>query len=72
MVDFYKNIEEYNPDTEFKIFITCNMTDDELSNTNLNPLLTELFVSVMIIIIQLLCFYHYTILVGCTKNVYIK
>ena len=45
MDDIYKNIEEYNPIKERKIVIVFdNMIADMLSNKNLNPIVTELFI----------------------------
>ena len=45
MDDAYKNIEEYNPNREHKILIVFDeMVADILSNKQLNPLVTELFI----------------------------
>ena len=45
MDDIYKNIEEYNPNKKRKIFIVFDdMIPDILSNKNLNPIVTELFI----------------------------
>ena len=45
MDDAYKNIEEYNPNRERKILIVFDeMVADMLSNKQLNPLVTELFI----------------------------
>ena len=45
MDDFYKKIEEYNPNKKRKILIIFeDMTADMLSNKNLNPVVTELFI----------------------------
>ena len=47
MDDIYKNIEEYNPDKKRKILIVFdNMIADMLSNKELNPVVTELFIRV--------------------------
>ena len=43
----YKNIEEYKPNKVQKILIVFDhMIDDMLSNKNLNPRVTELFISI--------------------------
>ena len=49
MDDILKNIEEYNPNKKRKIlivfdYIIADMLADMLSNKNLNPILTELFI----------------------------
>ena len=45
MHDFYKNIDEYNPDKENKILIVFDdMMADIIHNKKLNPILTELFI----------------------------
>ena len=45
MDDIYKNIEEYNPNKKRKILIVFDdMIADMLSNKNLNPIVTELFI----------------------------
>ena len=45
MYDIYKNIEEYSPNKKLKILIVFDdMTADMLSNTKLNPIVTELFI----------------------------
>ena len=45
MNNIYKNIEEYNPDKKRKILIAFDdMITDMLSNKNLNPVVTELFI----------------------------
>ena len=41
MVNIYKNIEECNPNKKGKILIVF---DKNLSNKNLNPIVTELFI----------------------------
>ena len=43
----YKNIGEYKPNKVQKIFdVFDDMIDDMLSNKNLNPRVTELFISI--------------------------
>ena len=45
MSDIYKNIEEYSPNKKLKILIVFDdMIADMLSNTKLNPIVTELFI----------------------------
>ena len=49
MDDILKNIEEYNPNKKRKILIVfddiiADILADMLSNKNLNPILTELFI----------------------------
>ena len=45
MDDIYRNIEEYNPETEHKILIVFkDMIGDIISNQNLNPTVTKLFI----------------------------
>ena len=45
MDDIYKNIEEYNPNKKRKILIVFDdMIADMLSNKNLNPIVTKLFI----------------------------
>ena len=45
MDDIYKNIEEYNPKKKRNILIVFgNMIADMLSNKELNPIVTELFI----------------------------
>ena len=45
MDDFYKNIEEYNPNKAHKILIVFDdMIADMLSNKKRNPIVTELFI----------------------------
>ena len=47
MSGIYKNIEEYNPNKKRKILIVFDdMIADMLSNKKLNPVVTELFISV--------------------------
>ena len=41
MVNIYKNIEEFNPNKKGRILIVF---DKNLSNKNLNPIVTELFI----------------------------
>ena len=44
MQDFYKNIEEYNPNKERQVLIVFDyMITDMINNKKLNPLVTELF-----------------------------
>ena len=43
MDDFFKNIEEYNPNKKCKVLIVFDdMNADMLSNKELNPIVTEL------------------------------
>ena len=45
MDDIYRNIEEYNPETEHKILIVFkDMIGDIISDQNLNPTVTKLFI----------------------------
>ena len=45
MHDVYKNIDEYNADTENKILIVfADMTADMIHNKKLNSIVTELFI----------------------------
>ena len=44
MNDFYKNIEECTPNKKRKILTAFHMIADMLSNKNLNPVVTELFI----------------------------
>ena len=45
MDDIYKNIEEYNTNKKHKMFIVSDyVIADLLSNINLNPIVTELFI----------------------------
>ena len=45
MDDFYKNIEEYNPNKKQKVLIVFDdMIADMLSNKKPNPIVTELFI----------------------------
>ena len=45
MKDVYKNIEDYNPTKKRKILIVFDdMFVDMLSNKNVNPMVTELFI----------------------------
>ena len=47
MDGIYKNIEEYNPNKKRQILIVFDyMIADLLSNTKLNPIVTELFIRV--------------------------
>ena len=46
MDDIYKNIEEYNPNKQRKILIAFDdMIADMFSNKNLNPVVTEMFIT---------------------------
>ena len=45
MDDIYENIEEYNPNKKQEIlFVFDDMIAGMLSNKNLNPIVTELFI----------------------------
>ena len=45
MNDTYKNIRDYNPNKKWKILMVFDdMIADILSNKNLNPIVTELFI----------------------------
>ena len=45
MDDIFKNIEEYSPNKQRKILIAFDvMIADMLSNKELNPIVTELFI----------------------------
>ena len=44
MIDIYKNIEDYNPNKKWKKLIVFDMIADMLSNKNLNPIVTKLFI----------------------------
>ena len=47
MQDVYQNIEDYNPGKKRKILIVFyDMIADMISNKELNPIVTELFVEV--------------------------
>ena len=47
MDDFYKNIEEYNPNKKRKILtVFDDMIVDMPSNKKINPIVTELFIRV--------------------------
>ena len=43
--DIYKNIEEYSPNKKCKVLILFDMITDMLSIYKLNPIVTELFMS---------------------------
>ena len=46
MDDFYKNIEEYNPNKQRKILIILDyMIADTINNKKLNPIVNELFIT---------------------------
>ena len=45
MIDIYKNIEEYNQNKKHKVLIMFDdMIGDMLSNKQINPVVTELFI----------------------------
>ena len=45
MDDIYKNNEEYSPNKKHKMLIfSDDMIADTLSNKNVNPIVTELFI----------------------------
>ena len=45
MLDFYKNIEDYNPDKKRKVLIVFDdMIDKMINNEKVNPIVTELFI----------------------------
>ena len=45
MLDFYKNIEDYNPDKKRKVLIVFDdMIDKMINNKKVNPIVTELFI----------------------------
>ena len=50
MEGIHKNIKEYNPNKEQKILIVFDeMIADILSNKNLNPIVTELFIYIFLL-----------------------
>ena len=56
MDEIYKNIEEYNQNEKRKILIVFDdMIADMLSNKNLNPVVTELFIIRRKLNISLVC-----------------
>ena len=56
MDEIYKDIEEYNPNEKRKILIVFDdMIADMLSNKNLNPVVTELFIIRRKLNISLVC-----------------
>ena len=56
MDEIYKNIEEYNPNEKRKTLIVFDdMIADMLSNKNLNPVVTELFIIRRKLNISLVC-----------------
>ena len=58
MHDFYKNIDEYNPDKENKILIVFDdMIADMIHNKKLNSIVTKLFIRGRKLNISL-CFYY--------------
>ena len=45
MLDFYKNIEDYNPDKKRKVLIVFDdVIDKMINNKKVNPIVTELFI----------------------------
>ena len=67
MDDFFKNIEEYNPNKKCKVLIVFDdMNADMLSNKELNPIVTELFIRCKKNK-HFFCF-NYTIFFDCTKK----
>ena len=49
MNDIYKDIEEYNPYEKHKILILFDdMIADMLSNKEINPIVTELFIIIIL------------------------
>ena len=44
MCDIFKNIEEYNPNKENKIWIVFDMIADMIHNKKLNSIVTEMFI----------------------------
>ena len=68
MDDFYKKIEEYNPNKVHKILIVFDdMIADMLSNKKFYPIVTELFIYERWNTKYFSCFY-YTILFCCAKR----
>ena len=48
MQDVYKNIEDYNPIKKRKVLIIFDdMIADMISNNKLNPIVTELFITII-------------------------
>ena len=67
MGHIYKNIEEYTANKKRKILIVFDdMIAAMLSNKNLNPIITELFIRRRKLDISL--FFYYTILFRCSKK----
>ena len=65
MDDIYKNIEEYNTNKKRKMFIVSDyVIADMLSNINLNPIVTELFIKEKKTFLLVLL----RVLFPCTKN----
>ena len=44
MQNVYKNIEEYNPSRRSNVLIFDDMIADMISNKNITPIVTELFI----------------------------
>ena len=44
MQNVYKNIEEYNPSRRLNVLIFDDMIADMISNKNITPIVTELFI----------------------------
>ena len=61
---FTKILKEYNPSKESKILTVFDMIADMLSNKNLNPIVTELFVRGRQLNVSLT---FYTVLFCCAK-----
>ena len=67
MGDIYKNIEEYTANKKRKILIVFDdMIAAMLSNKNLNPIVTELFIRRRKLDISI--FFYYTNLFRCSKK----
>ena len=59
MDDIYENIEEYNQNKQRKILIIFDdMNADILSNKNLNPTVTEVFIRDIKLIHNIILFYQ--------------
>ena len=59
MNDIYENIEEYNQNKQRKILIIFDyMNADILSNKNLNPTVTEVFIGDIKLIHNIILFYQ--------------
>ena len=71
MDNIYKNIEEYNPNKQWKkLIVFDDIIADMFSNKKLNPIKTELFIRGREFK-YMSCFY-YTILFCCFKKYYTK